>query len=199
MAVFTLCDRSNSMVQTSERVLSLDEFLAQPETKPASELINGQIVQKPMPQGQHSYLQLELAALINGALRQPKIARAGTELRCTFGDRSIVPDIAVFTWEHIPREPDGRVSNVFNHAPNWTIEILSPGQSSLRPTKNILHCLAYGGEMGWLIDPEDLTVLVYTPDRGTGCLDQPDDRLLVPEFARDLDLTIQDLLDCLLD
>lgn len=100
------------MVQTSERVLNLDEFLAQPETKPASELINGRIVQKPMPQGQHSYLQLELAALINAVLRQPKIARAGTELRCTFGDRSIVPDIAVFTWNHIPREADGRVSNI---------------------------------------------------------------------------------------
>jgi hypothetical protein len=40
---------------------------------------------------------------------------------------------------------------------------------------------------------------VYTPDRGTVCLDQPNDQLLVPEFAHDLDLTIQDLLDCLLD
>ncbi|MFN9817256.1 MAG: Uma2 family endonuclease, partial [Pseudanabaena sp.] len=33
--------------------LSIEEFLALPETKPASEYIDGQIYQKPMPQGQH--------------------------------------------------------------------------------------------------------------------------------------------------
>ena len=30
--------------------ISLDEFLQLPETKPASEYINGQVYQKPMPQ-----------------------------------------------------------------------------------------------------------------------------------------------------
>lgn len=42
------------MITTIKPKLSLEEFLAQPETKPASELINGDILQKPMPQGEHS-------------------------------------------------------------------------------------------------------------------------------------------------
>ncbi len=40
--------------------ISLAEFLDLPETKPASEYIDGQIIQKPMPPGHHSIIQLEL-------------------------------------------------------------------------------------------------------------------------------------------
>ncbi len=177
--------------------LTLDQFLAQPETKPASEYHAGEIYQKPMPQGKHSYLQSELTASINSALRQPRIARAGTELRCTFGNRSIVPDIAVFTWDKIPRDADGSVANQFDRAPDWTIEILSPDQRPTRPTKNILHCLDYGCELGWLIDPDDFTVFVHTPDRRTQYFDRSGDRLPVPSFADRLELTIQDLIDSL--
>ncbi|MEO0886876.1 MAG: Uma2 family endonuclease, partial [Cyanobacteria bacterium J06648_10] len=39
------------MVQAPTKPLTLDGFLALPETKPASEFINGRIIQKPMPQG----------------------------------------------------------------------------------------------------------------------------------------------------
>jgi Uma2 family endonuclease len=37
------------MVQTSVKQIALDEFLELPETKPASEYVDGQIIQKPMP------------------------------------------------------------------------------------------------------------------------------------------------------
>ena len=43
-----------AMVQTPTKPVTLDEFLKLPETKPASEFIDGQIIQKPMPQGKHS-------------------------------------------------------------------------------------------------------------------------------------------------
>ena len=97
-----------------DQTLSLTEFLALPETQPASEYINGQIHQKPMPQGQHSYLQSELTAVLNSVLRKARIARAGTELRCTFGGRVLVPDIVVVKWDRIPRQSDGRVANNFD-------------------------------------------------------------------------------------
>ena len=193
------------MVQTRDRttpatesLLTLTEFLEYPETEPASEFIDGEILQKPMPKGKHSYLQLGLAAIIDAALRKARIARPGTELRCTFGDRSIVPDIAVFKWDNIPRDEDGQVADMFDRAPDWTIEILSPDQSLLRPTKNIFHCLEHGCAMGWLIVPEEMSVLVYAPD-GAWCFDKPSDRLPVPGFAGDLEITIQDLVDCLQD
>ncbi len=52
------------MVQVSAKI-TLEEFLQLPETKPASEYINGQIIQKPMPQGKHSKLQGKLVTAIN--------------------------------------------------------------------------------------------------------------------------------------
>jgi Uma2 family endonuclease len=79
---------ASNMVQTQSKPLTLDEFLQQPETKPASEYINGQIIQKPMPEGEHSAIQTELPPTINVILKPQRIARAFTELRCTFGNRS---------------------------------------------------------------------------------------------------------------
>jgi Uma2 family endonuclease len=66
----------SQMVQTQIRQLTLEEFLKLPDTKPASEYIDGEIVQKPMPQGQHSIIQLELGMEINQALRRKGIATA---------------------------------------------------------------------------------------------------------------------------
>lgn len=90
------------MITTPSKPISLEEFLALPETKPASEYIDGKIIQKPTPQGEHSTIQAELIIALNGALKSPKIARAFPELRCTFGGRSTVPDVTVFTWDRIP-------------------------------------------------------------------------------------------------
>jgi len=60
------------MVQIPERAIALEEFLALPETKPASEYINGQVIQKPMPQGKHSKLQGKLVTAINQVVEDKK-------------------------------------------------------------------------------------------------------------------------------
>ncbi|MEG3938805.1 Uma2 family endonuclease [Microcoleus sp. S36b_A3] len=187
------------MVQTPTKNFTLEEFLQLPETEPASEYINGRIVQKPMPQGEHSALQTELSPAINSVVRSKKIARAFCELRCTFGGRSIVPDVSVFLWNRIPRKENGEVANVFAIAPDWTIEILSPDQSQTKVTKNILHCLRHGTQMGWLIDPSEQCVFVYLRDRPTAFYDEADVLLPVPEFAREFNLTVKGLFNWLLE
>ncbi|WP_026732319.1 Uma2 family endonuclease [Fischerella sp. PCC 9605] len=187
------------MVQVPSKMLTLEEFLQLPETKPASEYIDGQIIQKPMPQGKHSTIQGEFISTINGVVKPNRIARAFPELRCTFGGRSIVPDIAVFIWSRIPRDENGEVANTFSIAPDWTIEILSPDQNQTKVTKNILHCLKYGTQMGWLIDPNEQTVFIYRPKQETEVFDEPDALLPMPSFAGELHLTIKDLLAWLLE
>ncbi len=186
------------MLQTPSRISTLEEFLQQPETEPASEYIDGQIIRKPMSQGKHSIVQGELVPAINAVVKPKRLARAFPELRCTFGDRSTVPDIAVFVWSRIPRDENGEVANAFLRAPDWTIEILSPEQSQTRVTKNILHCLKHGTEMGWLIDPDEQTVFVYRPGQAIEVFDEPDALLPVPAFAIALQLTVKDLFNWLL-
>ncbi|XGW00536.1 MAG: Uma2 family endonuclease [Leptolyngbya sp. BL-A-14] len=187
------------MVQTPAQSLTLEEFLQLPETKPASEYVDGQIIQKPMPQGKHSIIQGETVNVINAVVKPQKLARAFPELRCTFGGRSTVPDVSVFVWQRIPRDADGTVANVFQLAPDWTIEILSPEQSQTKVTRNILHCLKHGTQMGWLIDPEEKSVLVYTPPNQIVVFDEPDDRLPVPAFAIDVQLTVSTIFSWLLE
>jgi Uma2 family endonuclease len=185
------------MVQASTKSLTLEEFLQLPETKPASEFIEGEIFQKPMPQGKHSTVQLDLGANINQLLKPSHIARAYSELRCTFGGRSIVPDLAVFTWERIPRDEAGKVSNIFTLAPDWTVEILSPDQSQTKVIRNILYCLAHGTQMGWLIDPDEEIVFVFFADHTFAAFENPSDRLPVPLFAESLTLTVEQVFSWL--
>ena len=72
--------------------LTLEEFLKLPnlEESPAWEYLGSDAIQKPMPKFRHSILQKRLLGEINDPqdnyLTLP-------ELRCTFGGRSIVPDI----------------------------------------------------------------------------------------------------------
>ena len=145
-------------------VITLEEFLKLPETKPASEYVDGKIIQKPMPKGRHSRLQGKLCAAINDVTEASKIAYAFPELRCTFGGRSTVPDLSVFLWDNIAFN-NGEVADNFHLAPDWTIEILSPEQKPNKVIGNILHCLSGGSKLGWFIDPEDKSVLVFLPEQ----------------------------------
>jgi hypothetical protein len=118
------------MVQTPARPLTLEEFLKLPETEPASEYIDGQIIQKPMPQGEHSAIQTELAPAINQVVKPGQTARAFTELRCTFGGRSIVPDIAVFRWARIPRRENGQVAKCLTLPPIGRLKFFPPSRAT---------------------------------------------------------------------
>ncbi|AFZ48300.1 hypothetical protein Cyast_2352 [Cyanobacterium stanieri PCC 7202] len=53
------------MITTTTKRLTLAEFLELSETKPASEFVDGKIEQKPMPQGEHSRIQIKLCTAIN--------------------------------------------------------------------------------------------------------------------------------------
>lgn len=145
---------------TATQPLTLDEFLKLPETQPPSEFIKGEIIPKPMPQGQHSLIQIELCKAMERVANPNKIAKAFPELRCTFGGESIIPDIAVFRWARIPLEPSGKIANRFETHPDWAIKILSPDQRQTKVLGNLLHCSHHGTELGWLVDPEAESILV---------------------------------------
>lgn len=189
------------MVHAPALPLTLETFLALPETKPASEFIDGKIITKPMPQGKHSTIQRDLTIALEASLKPERIGRAFPELRCSFGSRSVVPDIAVFTSQHIPRNADGTIANQFMIAPDWVIEILSPAQSQTKVTKNILYCLKHGTLLGWLIDPDEQTVFIHSPDNSLRVFDaeNKDERLPVPSFADSVTLTTEIIMNWLLD
>jgi Uma2 family endonuclease len=144
---------------------TLQEFLQEPETKPAFEYIEGTQVQKPMPKGRHSRLQGKFCDAVNRVAEESQVAYAFPELRCSFGNRSLVPDVAVFSWARIPFTEAGEVPDRFGLAPDWVIEILSPEQKANKVIGNILYCLDFGSRLGWFMDPDDLSILVFQPQQ----------------------------------
>ena len=153
------------MVVAAKLKISIAEFLELPETKPPSEYIDGKIYQKPMPQGKHSKLQSELLLAISEVGETQKLVCAFPELCCTFGDCSIVPDIAVFEWSRIPVDEDGEIANRFEIPPDWIIEILSPDKSPNQVIKKILFSIQHGTKLGWFADPSDKSVIAFVPNQ----------------------------------
>jgi Uma2 family endonuclease len=152
------------MTTSLTQVLSLEDFLKLPylEDSPAWEYVDGVAIQKPMPKTRHSILQKRLLAEVDSKTAD---YTALPELRCTFGGRSIVPDVVVIAWNRINLNEVGEPEDDFTEAPDWTIEILSPDQKVNRVIDNILHCLKHGSKLGWMLDPDDYSVLTFTPQQ----------------------------------
>jgi Uma2 family endonuclease len=182
------------MTAALSQILTLDEFLKLPdlEASPAWEYINGVAMQKSMPKTRHSLLQKRLISTIDN---HSETYTALPELRCTFGGRSIVPDIAVIAWDHLPINEAGEVQDNFMMAPDWSIEILSLNQAVTRVIDNLLHCLKHGCQLGWMIDPDDASIVVFLPQK------EPDiyrgDRLLPLIKGIDIDLTAEQVFSWL--
>jgi Uma2 family endonuclease len=176
----------NSPMTLAKSLFTLTEFLALPETEPASEYIDGDILQKTMPKTKHSRLQLKLCNAINDVAEPSRIAYAFPELRCTFGNRSIVPDIAILLWEKIRWDETGEPIDDIKTAPDWIIEILSPDQSSNRVTQKILYSLEHGTQLGWMLDPSDRSILVFLPNQLPVFYEGGDRLPILPPIALEL-------------
>ena len=152
------------MTTSLTQVLTLKDFLELPylEDSPAWEYVDGVAIQKPMPKTRHSILQKRLTAEVDS---QTADYTALPKLRCTFGGRSIVPDVAVIAWNRINLNEAGEPEDDFTKSPDWTIEILSPDQKANRVIDNIQDCLKHGSKLGWMIDPDDSSVLIFTPQQ----------------------------------
>jgi Uma2 family endonuclease len=51
--------------------------------------------------------------------------------------------------------------------------------------------------MGWLIDPEDRSVIAYPADERLHAFSELDQRLMIPAFVKDFQLTVGELFDWL--
>lgn len=57
------------MIRSPTAPITITALLKLPETQPASELIDGRIIQKPLSQGKHRTIQGKLVPAINAALK----------------------------------------------------------------------------------------------------------------------------------
>jgi Uma2 family endonuclease len=146
-------------------VLTLEDFLRLPEIKPALEFIDGRIEQKMSPNLQHARIGQKLPARINEISEDAKLGLAFVEARCSFDGESYVPDISYFLWDRIPLDEEGRLAERVSISPDWSIEILSPGQTVAKLTARLERLVKKGVRLGWLIQPRKSRVFIVRPDQ----------------------------------
>ncbi|MBA2449506.1 MAG: Uma2 family endonuclease [Chloroflexi bacterium] len=180
----------------TERRLTPEEFLKLPEEKPYLELIDGKVVQKPLGQEQHGALQMELGGRINSYARPRRLAWAFSELRGRFGADVLLPDVSIYSWERVPRDPGGRLTNVYQGPPDIAIEIVSPDQSARAMIRKCRRYLDHGTRIALVVDPGPESVVRLTPDGDVTTL-RGSDRIDLDAVVLGFELTVQELFDTL--
>ena len=179
---------------TSTKQFTLDEFLALPESEPASEYACGEVMQKPMPTNAHGILQPYIWMLMYQFLAQTKLGRVRTEWRCIFGPkgrrRAYVPDIVYASFERMP-PIDANQQKYLRTAPDLVVEILSPDESAGRFARKLRFYLLHGVRLVWVVDPIAQTITVYAPGSGDERVLRPGDTLdggdVLPGFSVPVD------------
>src|SRR5438105_2607230 len=140
--------------------LTLEQFLALPEAKPALEYgPGGEVTQKMSPTTDHSVLQGEFVTRINAHALPRRLGRAYPELRVNTGGFSRVPDVAFYRETRRPR------TRYPTTAPDLAIEIASPEQSRDELADKCAWYVDQGATLALLVDPDDRTVRVFTAEQ----------------------------------
>ncbi len=134
-----------------------------PETKPATELIDGRLVQKMSPKRRHQELELRWTLALRAWAGDR--GRAIHEWRHEFrapghSFASLVPDIAYLSRESLDALGPA-ASEAPPRAPEIAVEILSAGESERHLAWKIGAYLAAGTRVVFVVDPPQRTVIAH--------------------------------------
>jgi Uma2 family endonuclease len=136
--------------------LRLEEFLAMPDIEERRlELIDGEVVEKPMPTWGHARTAGTLITALNRVGIAGPEARAIVPASAAMDASALLPDVAFYR-ENPPAE-DGWMTR----PPHVAVEILSPGQGRRDLRAKVDAYIAFGVESVWVVDPATRTVDVY--------------------------------------
>lgn len=127
---------------------------------PRVELINGEIVKRPMARSEHALVQSGVSDEVAPFKRQvgpggwwimPEISVRYNEHQCP------THDFAGWRKQRVPARPTG----IMQVTPDWVCEITSPGHERKDAFHNFMLLQRAEVPFYWLISPEDQTLIVY--------------------------------------
>ena len=150
---------------TATKIMTLDEFLALPETEPYSEFIRGTVVEKTGIGWNHGLLMAQLAAMLANGTRD---TRAGWPMVSPLHvqrteSRAYLPDIALVLRQHLPTDRRVLSHGPLEHIPDLAIEILSPDDRPTRVAEKVSFYMRNETPLLWVVDPDERTIDVYRP------------------------------------
>jgi Uma2 family endonuclease len=146
------------------------------------EIVFGVLHAHPRPAPRHARASSRLGAELDGPFDRGRGGPGGwiiiDEPELHFGEDVVVPDIAGWRREQMPRLPD---TAYFEIAPDWLCEVLSPSTVRLDRSQKLALYAAVGVRHCWLVDPIAQTLEAFALTDGKW--------LLLRTFAADEDVT----------
>jgi Uma2 family endonuclease len=84
------------------------------------------------------------------------------------------PDASWIRKDRVAALPKEQQEGFYHLCPDFVIELRSSTDRINRLKKKMEEYMANGAELGWLIDPQERTVLVYRPGRAAECIVNPE-------------------------
>ena len=180
------------MVQTSQTKLTLEEFLASPQSDEPYELVDGEAVPKFSPKRFHAKTQRALLRLLEDWGEER--GEIGVEWSVTLQRRGKawvpIPDLLFVAQERLPDDLGDEPCPV---PPDLAIEIISPDQTFGEMVEKAVDYLAAGVIRVWIVDPRAKSITVFVPDAVP--VTHRGDRVLVHPALPGLELTAQQVFE----
>lgn len=164
------------MAEPVQRFATYDDLLKVPEHLVA-EIINSRLVTHPRLAPRHARSSSMLGGKLTGPFDEGHDGPGGwwilDEPELHLGSHVLVPDLAGWRRERLPRLPD---TAWFELAPDWICEVLSPHTAGVDRAEKLPIYAEHGVAHAWLIDP----IL-----RTLECLENQDGRWLLLTTLRD--------------
>lgn len=126
-----------------------------------AEIIDGQIYYQAAPSRMHQEILMETAGIIRDYIKSKggscKVYPAPFAVKLSEEDKTVVePDISVIC------DPNKLTDRGCTGAPDWIIEIVSPGNSSHDYVKKLDKYMDAGVREYWIVNPVTKSILVYS-------------------------------------
>ena len=152
------------MSQSARRGTTLDDFWAIPEHERFHEFLNGEVVEKAEPAGEHGGAQAGVVGLVQPPFQRKADAGGpggwwiATEVEVLLETADLVrPDVLGWRREHCPERPTGMPVKI---RPDWVCEVLSPGNSTNDTVKKLRLYHRVAVPHYWIVDPAEATLTV---------------------------------------
>ena len=143
-----------------------EDLVQVPETKVA-EVLGGELVVCPRPAFRHALASSELGAEIIGRFGMGHRGLGGwwflDEPELHFGHDVVVPDLAGWCKERMPKVPD---VNFHTLAPDWLCEVISPSTETIDRARKLPIYAVAGVKHAWLLNPTTRTLEVLRLEQG---------------------------------
>ena len=148
------------------QIVTTDQLAAMPNRKDF-ELVDGQLVERHMG-NKSSWVAMQIARLLADYVDEHNLGwvfvfEAGFRLDPNRPNTLRKPDVSFVRFGRLPNEEP---ADAYDHlAPDWAIEVLSPGETALELEEKIEEYLKAGMRLVWVINPDLKVVKVHVSGR----------------------------------